>query len=212
MKKKTLKRILGYVRPYLVLVALSLLCAAISAGAQLLIPIFTGDVLDLLIGPGQVVWEGLPRLIAHIAAALTEQGYTPSIQAAFSELLSPKHGLYCPPRRPDAFETISMIRSMGAVSVLAHPFLNLKTEASLREFLVQAKERGLDAMETLYPLYDSVTTRLSIRLTEEFDLLQSGGSDFHGANKPDIRLGRGRGELAVPGLIYDKMKKLLQTR
>ena len=69
MKKKTLKRILGYVRPYLVLVALSLLCAAISAGAQLLIPIFTGDVLDLLIGPGQVVWEGLPRLIAHIAAA-----------------------------------------------------------------------------------------------------------------------------------------------
>lgn len=69
MKKKALKRILGYVRPYLVLVALSLLCAAISAGAQLLIPIFTGDVLDLLIGPGQVVWEGLPRLIAHIAAA-----------------------------------------------------------------------------------------------------------------------------------------------
>ena len=69
MKKKTMKRILGYVRPYGFLVLLSLLCAAVSAGAQLLIPIVTGDVLDLLVGPGQVVWEGFPRLIACIAAA-----------------------------------------------------------------------------------------------------------------------------------------------
>ena len=69
MKKKTMKRILGYVRPYGFLVLLSLLCAAVSAGAQLLIPIVTGDVLDLLVGPDQVVWEGIPRLIACIAAA-----------------------------------------------------------------------------------------------------------------------------------------------
>ena len=69
MKKKTLNRILGYVRPYWLLVVLSLLCAAVSAGAQLLIPIFTGDVLDLLIGPGNVIWKGIPRLIAYIAAA-----------------------------------------------------------------------------------------------------------------------------------------------
>ena len=69
MKKKTLKRILGYVRPYGLLVVLSILCAAVSAGAQLLIPIFTGDVLDLLVGPNEVIWEGIPRLIVYIAAA-----------------------------------------------------------------------------------------------------------------------------------------------
>ena len=69
MKKKTLKRILSYVGPYWVLVILSLLCAAISAGAQLWIPILTGDVLDLLIGPGRVVWAGLPKLLACIAVA-----------------------------------------------------------------------------------------------------------------------------------------------
>ena len=67
MKKKTLKRILGYVRPYGFLVFLSLLCAAVSAGAQLLIPIFTGDVLDLLIGPGQVQWAEIPRILCYIA-------------------------------------------------------------------------------------------------------------------------------------------------
>ena len=69
MEKQTIKRILGYVRPYWVLVLLSLLCAACSAGAQLLIPIFTGDVLDLLIGPGQVQWEALPALLVYIAVA-----------------------------------------------------------------------------------------------------------------------------------------------
>ena len=69
MKKKPLKRILGYVRPYGFLVFLSLLCAAVSAGAQLLIPIFTGDVLDLLIGPGQVQWADIPRILVWIALA-----------------------------------------------------------------------------------------------------------------------------------------------
>ena len=69
MKKQTIKRILRYVRPYWLLVLLSLLCAAVSAGAQLLIPIVTGDVLDLLIGPGQVQWAGLPRLLGYIALA-----------------------------------------------------------------------------------------------------------------------------------------------
>ena len=69
MKKQTILRILRYVRPYWLLVILSLMCAACSAGAQLLIPIFTGDVLDLLIGPGQVQWNGLPRLLLYIALA-----------------------------------------------------------------------------------------------------------------------------------------------
>ena len=69
MKKQTIGRILRYVRPYWLLVLLSLLCAACSAGAQLLIPIFTGDALDLLVGPGQVQWSALPQLLVYIALA-----------------------------------------------------------------------------------------------------------------------------------------------
>ena len=69
MKKKTLKRILHYVRPYGFLVVLSLLCAAVSAGAQLLIPIFTGNVLDLLVGPGGVQWKEIPGMLGWIALA-----------------------------------------------------------------------------------------------------------------------------------------------
>lgn len=135
---------------------------------------------------------------AHIAMALTEAGYTESVSDAFRRLLSPKGGFYVPPKRPDAFEVIRFIKSIGAVAVLAHPFLNLKTPEALREFLEQAVVCGLDGMETLYPLFDEETTRIAEEIADEFGLKHSGGSDFHGTAKPDIHLGTGRGDLAVP--------------
>lgn len=75
---KDLKRILSHVRPYGGFVVLSLLCAAISAGAQLLIPIFTGEVLDALTGPGQVAWKGIVGFLVWIGlsallAAIAQQ-------------------------------------------------------------------------------------------------------------------------------------------
>ena len=93
-----------------------------------------------------------------------------------------------------------------AVAVLAHPFLNLKTPEALREFLAQAKDCGLDGMETMYPLFDEETSRLAYRIAGEFGLQPSGGSDFHGRNKPDIRLGTGKGSLAVPMTCLDGLK------
>ena len=134
---------------------------------------------------------------AIIAAALMEKGYVDSIQAAFKTLLKPSHGYYNPPKRPDAYETIRFIKSIGAVAVLAHPFLNLN-EASLRVFLPAAKAAGLDGMEVLYSKFDAETTALAGGLAEEFSLLKSGGSDFHGTNKPDIAVGTGRGDLRIP--------------
>lgn len=134
---------------------------------------------------------------AVIATAMMEKGYTASVKEAFRKYLGEGCGYYIPPQRMDAFAAIAFIKSLGAAAVLAHPFLNLE-EAALRGFLPEAMARGLDAMEVLYPKYDPATTRLAIQLAEEYGLLPSGGSDFHGAAKPDIFLGVGRGELCVP--------------
>lgn len=134
---------------------------------------------------------------ALIAAELTRKGYTESIQAAFKQLLKPQCGYYTPPQLFSPFEIIRFIKSMGAVAVLAHPFLNLK-EAELREFLAEAVPCGLDAMETMYSTYDDETTAAAHRVAEEFGLLHSGGSDYHGGNKPHIQMGVGQGNLAVP--------------
>lgn len=143
---------------------------------------------------------------AHIAAEMTEKGYTPSIKEAFKEYLNPKKGYYTPPRWPDVFEMIRFIKSMGAVAVLAHPFLQMD-ETQLREFLPQAVETGLDGMEALYPTYDNAQTACAWALCEEFDLLPSGGSDFHGDNKPHIKIGVGEGNLAIPEKFVKSLEK-----
>lgn len=135
---------------------------------------------------------------ALIAAELKNQGYISSNQEAFERLLSPKHGYYHPPKRIDVFELIQFVRSIGAVSVWAHPFLHLKEEAQIRAFLPRAVEAGLQGMEVRYPLFTQEQTDLATALAKEFSLLPSGGSDFHGANKPTISLGTGKGSLEVP--------------
>lgn len=134
---------------------------------------------------------------AHIAAALTAQGYTASVKEAFKTLLGKDCGYYVEPRRITVWETIDFIREIGAVPVLAHPFLNLDEEA-LTTFLPQAKEQGLVGMECAYSLYDEETTAKSYALADQNGLLYSGGSDFHGGNKPHIRLGVGQGNLSIP--------------
>ena len=134
---------------------------------------------------------------AIIGAELTALGYTASVEEAFKKYLSEKRGYYVPPRRLEAYEAISFIKSQGLVAVLAHPFLNLDGE-QLRSFLPRAVESGLDAMEVYYPKYTPEQTREALEIADFFGLLYSGGSDFHGDNKPDIALGTGRGQLQVP--------------
>ncbi len=163
------------------------------------------DLIDRLRAAGYALdYDALSALTpdgyvnrAHMATELTRLGHTASAQEAFAGLLSVKAGYYRPPKLPDALETIGFIRSMGAVSVWAHPFLNLP-EAEIRRFLSLAKPAGLHGMEVLYGMYDGETTRLAMEIADTFGILYSGGSDYHGGNKPHIQLGKGRGELAIP--------------
>lgn len=143
---------------------------------------------------------------AVIAAEMVRLGFVASVKDAFSQWLSEKHGLYHPPRRLGSLDTIRFIRSIGAVSVLAHPFLDLD-ESGLRCFLRDTTEVGLDGMETRYSKFDDLTSCIATEIAHEYGLLESGGSDFHGANKPDIQLGTGRGSLAVPEEFLNLLKQ-----
>ena len=143
---------------------------------------------------------------AHIATALTEKGYTASVNEAFDTVLSKSAGYYKEPKRLTAWEVIEFIELIGAVSVLAHPFLQF-TEDELRAFLTEAKGHGLVGMECYYSANDEKTTERSLEIAEEFGLLPSGGSDYHGARKPDIGIGSGRGNLEIPYECYLELKK-----
>ena len=141
---------------------------------------------------------------AVIAAEMVRRGYCRTVNDCFSRWLSPKLGYYVPPARLDVFEIISFINSIGAVSVLAHPFLNLDEEG-LRQFLKQAVPCGLDAMEVFYTEFSPEQRDCACAIAGEFGLALSGGSDFHGDNKPDTRLGTGKGDLLVANEVLDAL-------
>ena len=142
---------------------------------------------------------------ANIAAELMRLGYTKSIKEAFNTLLSPKTGYYKEPERPDAFYMIDFINEIGAVPVLAHPFLNL-SENELEAFLPKAKKAGLVGMECIYSENDEETTQKSFDLANRYGLKYSGGSDFHGDTKPGIGLGSGKGNLKIPYQFLSTLK------
>lgn len=144
---------------------------------------------------------------ANIAAELVKKGYLGSIKEGFDTILSKNYGLYEPPERLSALETISFIRSIGAVAVWAHPYFHVDLKRSL-EFLPHAVEAGLQGMETIYSTYDDATAAQAKEVCARFGILESGGSDFHGANKPDIRLGVGRGNLVIPYEFYENLHAL----
>ena len=143
---------------------------------------------------------------AHIAIDMLRRGYVESVSEAFDTFLSEKSGNYRSPEKPGLFETIEFIDSIGAVSILAHPLLQLSRE-ELRELLMRAECKKLDAIETLYVKYSPEDREFSSELCRELSLLESGGSDFHGENKPGQELGVGRGDLFVPYGFYESLEK-----
>ena len=149
--------------------------------------------------------HGMPNR-AHIAEALTKAGYTKSIKDAFNTLLSKDGRYYKEPTKLDVFETIKFIKSIGAVAVLAHPLISID-EGQLHEFLPKAKKAGLDAMETIYHAYTKEQTELAKQIANQYGILESGGSDFHGERRPNVSLGVGEGELFIDKEIAIQLKK-----
>lgn len=140
---------------------------------------------------------------ANIGEELVEKGYFSTVKEAFSQVLQEKHGFYVPAKRPDAYDTIAFIREIGALPVLAHPYLSFrKNPALLDAMLPEACRHGLVAMETRYASDTEETTAVARSVAAEFGLLESGGSDFHGEVKPDNPLGKPR----IPREIYEKLK------
>ena len=169
------------------------------------------DLINALIKDGYMLnrerlAEGAAGQInrAHVAMELVRCGYVETREEAFATLVSKDGKYYRPAKMLDTGETVAFIKSIGAVSVLAHPLLNLD-ERDLRSMLSEIVPAGIDAIEVIYSEYDEGQTDLSWRLAEEFGLLPSGGSDFHGKNKPDIKPGCGKGNLVIPISFLENM-------
>ena len=126
---------------------------------------------------------------AHVAAQIQEQGIM-SAEQAFSTLLRPGAGHYTSPERLSFAQVLELLRQIGAVPVLAHPFLNM-TRQQMLAFLPEAKKAGLAGMECIYSGYDRKTVEDSFALAGSCGLLPGGGSDYHGSIRKEAILGNG---------------------
>lgn len=142
----------------------------------------------------------------HIARELIRKGYIASVSEGFEILLSTKGEFYREPEKLSSLETISNIKEWGAVSIWAHPFLDMD-EAGIRGFVPRAMDCGLAGIEAVYPLFTPWQSVFLKELVKEKGLLESGGSDYHGDNKPDISMGMGTEGMYIEGYIYNRLYK-----
>ena len=142
---------------------------------------------------------------AVVASELLKKGYIPDIKTAFKTLLLENGGYYTPPKRIASEEAIEFLNSINAVSVLAHPYLTFSVSEA-DEFIKTAVSHGLVAMETRYSTYSDEISEIASKTAKKYGLLESGGSDDHGDNKPHIHLGVGMGNLNVPYEYFEKLR------
>ena len=135
----------------------------------------------------------------HFGQVLVELGLAESVTDAFQRYVGKGMRYYVPRTSISIADSVEAIIQCGGVPVLAHPFQYKKNDAELRELIEYCMEHGLRGVECRYSGYDAEQVRYLEKLAEEYSLLKTGGSDFHGANKPHISLGTGiNGELDVP--------------
>ena len=112
---------------------------------------------------------------SHIGRVLVSKGYFKTVRDAFSELLQKGRPAYVPHYRLEVAEIISLIHQAGGMAVLAHPKLIWNDE-----IVEDICRSGIDGIEAFYPQHNPEDTAHYLALAEKYQLLPSGGSDFHG--------------------------------
>ncbi|MDO4327612.1 MAG: PHP domain-containing protein [bacterium] len=154
---------------------------------------------------GETVWTR-----AHFARYLAEHNYVNEMSDAFKTHIGDDCKYFVPRQKVTPSEVVKLIRTFDGIPVLAHPFQYRFSDFELRTLLKTLKKNGLLGIEVYYSTHTPQQEAYLSSLAEEFGLSPSGGSDFHGSNKPDIALGSGRHNLEIPYSVLTNLRKALQ--
>lgn len=135
---------------------------------------------------------------AHIAKFMVDCGYVKSREEAFQRYIGDNCPCYVERERISPGKAVKLIIEFGGVPVLAHPLLYKLGTEMLDALVVSLKEDGLKGIEAIYSNYNWREQRRLKLLAKKHELIFTGGSDYHGTNKKNIKLGVGRGNLFVP--------------
>lgn len=166
---------------------------------QLGFPITLKDLKNL--SKGNVITR------AHYGKWFLQKGYVKSISEAFQKYIGADCPGYVRRQLPTPKECISMIKEAKGIPVLAHPFLYSFSDQELSAVLKQLKQEGLRGIEVMHSTHTLHQEKTLWHLAHHYGLLMTGGSDFHGTNKPDIDIGVGKGNLQIPYKMVESLKK-----
>lgn len=144
---------------------------------------------------------------AHFARFLVDNNYVRDKHEAFSKYLATDTPYFVKRRYLSPEECISIILECNGIPVLAHPMLYKLPRTELEVLINRLKSAGLAGIEAIYSTYTPEEEDYVRALADRFELKITGGSDFHGSNKPDINIGSGRGNLSIPYSLLSQLKE-----
>ncbi|MFL6353635.1 MAG: PHP domain-containing protein [Bryobacteraceae bacterium] len=143
----------------------------------------------------------------HFARILVEKGYAADFHDAFERYLGESAPSYVERQSQTTEEAIQIIRAGGGIPVVAHPVRLSLPQTVERQVLQNLKDAGLLGLEVYHSEHPDELQVYYLRLAEELQLLPTGGSDFHGAAKPGVKLGTGLNDnVRVPREFLDRMR------
>lgn len=145
---------------------------------------------------------------ANFGRYLLNHGYVHSIKDAFSRYIGDDAPCFVPREKVTPGQAVDLIHRAGGYAVLAHPMLYKLPEDDLDALVaLLKKEHDLDGIEAIYSTYRWTDESRVRQLARKYELCITGGSDFHGTNKPDIDLGTGRGNLQIPCELLKNLRQ-----
>ena len=143
---------------------------------------------------------------SHYAKYLLNHGYTTSMAEAFERYIGDHAPYFVPREKITPAQAVELINEVKGLAILAHPILYRMSKENLENLVKSLKESGLAGIEAVYSTYTKREELQIRKLAQKYNLLISGGSDFHGTIKPKLELGNGYGNLVVGQHILDDLK------
>ena len=145
---------------------------------------------------------------AHYAKFMLDHGYVKSMKEAFDRYIGDHCPYFVPREKVTPKQAVQLILQADGIPILAHPILYHMSDDRLETLVSHLKDAGLMGIEAIYSTYNAAEERQIRTLAKKYDLAISGGSDFHGANKPGLDLAVGYGNLFVPYSVLEEIKGL----
>ena len=149
---------------------------------------------------------------AHFAGMMLEKGYIRTRNEAFEKYIGDSCPCYVPREKVTPADGVRLIKLTGGAAVFAHPMLCHLPLEKLDHLIGQLAGEGLDALEGLYATYSRQDEQYVRAAAQRYGLLLSGGSDFHGDNKPGQDMGCGFGNLRVPRSLLPPLEARAKHR